>query len=65
MKKLSSSVSPFLMLIIPILLFAGISLKFNQVDLNTELSNNFSTKQFRITMVSVGQQSLVKFLLKK
>ena len=65
MKKLSSSVSPFLMLIIPILLFAGISLKFNQVDSNTELSSNFSTKQIKTTMVSAGQQSLVKFLLKK
>ena len=65
MKKLSSSVSPFLMLIIPILLFAGISLKFNQADSGSQLSSSFSTKQVKTTMVSVGQQSLVKFLLKK
>ena len=65
MKKLSSSVSPFLMLIFPILLFAGISFKFNQVNSSSELSNNFSTKQVKTTMVNVGQQSLVKFLLKK
>ena len=53
------------MLIIPILLFAGISLNFNQVDSGSQLSSSFSTKQVKTTMVSVGQQSLVKFLLKK
>ena len=65
MKKSSTSVSPFLMLIIPILLFAGISLNFNQIDSSSELSSSFSTKQVKTTMVSAGQQSLVKFLLKK
>ena len=53
------------MLVIPILLFAGISLKFNQANSNSELSSSFSSKQIKTTMVSAGQQSLVKFLLKK
>ena len=65
MKKLSTSISPFLMLTVPVLIFAGLSLNFNQNDSTQELSRSFSTKQVKTTMVSVGQQSLVKFLLKK
>ena len=65
MKKLSTSVSPFLMLVVPVLIFAGLSLTFNQEDSGSQLSSSFSTKQVKTTMVSVGQQSLVKFLLKK
>lgn len=64
MKKLSTSVSPFLMLVVPVLIFAGLSLNFNQDD-TQDLSSSFSTKQVKASMVSVGQQSLVKFLLKK
>ena len=65
MKKLSTSVSPFLMLVVPVLIFAGLSLTFNQEDANLQLSSSLSTKQVKTTMVSIGQQSLVKFLLKK
>ena len=65
MKKLSTSVSPFLMLIVPVLIFAGLSLTFSQVDSNSQLGTSFSTKQVESTIVSVGQQSLVNFLLKK
>lgn len=65
MKKLSTSVSPFLMLVIPVLLFAGLSLTFNQDTADNELSSSFSTKSVSDKVVSVSQQSLVKFLLKK
>ena len=53
------------MLIVPVLIFAGLSLTFSQVDSNSQLGTSFSTKQVESTIVSVGQQSLVNFLLKK
>lgn len=65
MKKLSTSVSPFLMLVVPVLIFAGLSLTLNQEESNQELSSSFSTEQVKTTVVNVGQQSFVRFLLKK
>lgn len=65
MKKLSTLVSPFLMLVIPVLLFAGLSLTFNQDVADNEMSSTLSTKSVSNKMANVGQQSLIKFLLKK
>lgn len=64
MKKFSTSVSPFLMLLIPVLLFVGLSLIFNQNVADSETSSSFSAKIAGNKMVNVGQQTLLKFLLK-
>jgi len=65
MKKLSTSVSPFLMLFVPVLLFAGLSFTFNHNSIQSETSSSFYSKQVKTNIISVGEQSLIKFLLKK
>lgn len=65
MKKLSTSVSPFLMLFVPVLLFAGLSFTLNLDSADIESTSSFSTKSVSNKMVNAGQQSLIKFLLKK
>lgn len=65
MKKLSTSVSPFLMMIIPVMLFVGLSLslKDRQVTQDEFVSGNTPSKT--TILVKVGEESLLRFLLKK
>ncbi|MBD3748401.1 MAG: hypothetical protein IE931_02790 [Sphingobacteriales bacterium] len=65
MKKLSTSVSPFLMMIIPVMLFVGLSLslKDRQVMQDEFVSGNTPSKT--TILVKVGEESLLRFLLKK
>jgi hypothetical protein len=66
MKKLSTSVSPFLMMIIPVILFVGLSLAVKENQSQEEFSSNsLSVKNATATMVKVGEQSLMRFLLRK
>ncbi|TKC00840.1 hypothetical protein [Pedobacter cryophilus] len=66
MKKLSTSVSPFLMMIIPVILFVGLSLAGTENQSQEEFSgNSLSVKNATTTMVKVGEQSLMRFLLRK
>jgi len=65
MKKLTTSVSPFLMMFIPVILFVGLSLSLKN---NETAQDEFvsGVKPTRTTiLVSAGEQSLIKFLLKK
>jgi hypothetical protein len=66
MKKLSTSVSPFLMMIIPVMLFVGLSLVLRETPSQEEMSGqNISSKNATTVLVKVGEQSLVRFLLNK
>lgn len=65
MKKSIVSTSPFLMLIIPVILFIGLSLALKQSSTSEEISTNaLVTKNATATIVAVGQQSIMRFLLK-
>ena len=66
MKKLSTSVSPFLMMIIPVILFVGLSLAVKENQSQEEFSSSsLSVKNATASMVKVGEQSLIRFLLRK
>ncbi|MBK0381981.1 hypothetical protein I5M32_03335 [Pedobacter sp. SD-b] len=67
MKKLSNPTSPFLMMIIPVMLFIGLSLTLKTKNIKTDgdftttsVSNNIAYKA-----VKVGELSVMDFLLKK
>ena len=65
MKKLSSSVSPFLMMIIPVVLFVGLTVALRETPNQEELSNhNSAVKSTAKTIVKVGEESLIRFLLR-
>lgn len=65
MKKLSSSVSPFLMMIIPVVLFVGLTVALRETPNQEELSNhNSAVKSTATTIVKVGEESLIRFLLR-
>ena len=64
MKKNNSSASPFLILIIPILLFIGLSLAIKESDSEDLNANFLMRRSATATMVEVGQQSIIRFLLK-
>lgn len=64
MKKLPSSVSPFLMMIIPVVLFVGLTITLKEMPNQEELSNhNIAVKSTATTIVKVGEESLIRFLL--
>ncbi len=67
MKKLSTSVSPFLMMIVPVILFVGLSIAFKGETIdNPENFSSVSTPVKTPTvLVQAGGQSVIKFLLKK
>ena len=66
MKKLSTSVSPFLLMIIPVILFVGLSLTVKENQSQEEFSSDgLSVKNATATMVKVGEQSIMRFLLRK
>lgn len=64
MKKISTSVSPFIMLIVPIILILGLSLGLKQQQQNEE---NFAVddKSKAGLMVKASVSSLVNVMLKK
>ncbi len=65
MKKLTTSVSPFLMMFIPVILFVGLSLSLKSNDTTQdEFVSGISPSKTTI-LVNAGQQSLIQFLLKK
>lgn len=67
MKKLTTSVSPFIMLIVPVLFAVLLSLGFNssktanQDELTTTLSSKTATQK----LVKTGEAAILSFLLKK
>ena len=67
MKKLTTSVSPFIMMIIPVLFMVGLSLTFNTDTSQAQdgLTTTTISKNATQTLVKTGQQSFVRFLLKK
>jgi len=66
MKKLSTTTSPFLMMIIPVILFIGLSIMFKNTEIKaddqlttaTTISSKATSK-----IVKVGEQSIIRFLL--
>jgi hypothetical protein len=65
MKKFQNTTSPFLMMIIPVILFIGLSLTFKNTEIKaddqlttTTISNKAATK-----IVKVGEESILRFLL--
>ncbi len=65
MKKLISSVSPLLLMIIPVLLFVSLSLVFNNETDADEFSGNSKVKNKTELLVQAGKQSFINLLLKK
>lgn len=66
MKKSVNPVSPFLLMIVPVLVFVGLSLSFKdkaKAAIQDELST--TTRISTSKMVKVGEQSFIRFLLKK
>lgn len=62
MKKLSNPVSPFLMLIIPVILFVGLSLALKEEKNNDEFASETGKNKLEL---NVSQASLLKLILKK
>ena len=67
MKKFSTSVSPFIMLFIPVLFAILLSLSFKTLNNNAkaELTTTVSSKTIAQKFVKTGEQSVIEFLLKK
>nr|WP_294896883.1 hypothetical protein [uncultured Pedobacter sp.] len=67
MKKLTTSVSPFLMLIVPVLFAVLLSLSFksNNNGADSELTTITATKTITQKLVKTGETSIVRFLMKK
>jgi hypothetical protein len=65
MKKLTTSLSPFLMMFIPVILFAGLSLSLKKIDVTQDEFVSGSSPLKTTILVKAGEQSLIKFLLKK
>lgn len=61
MKKLSNPVSPFLMLIIPVILFVGLSLALKK-DKTEEFVSETGKNKLEL---NVSKSSLLKLILKK
>jgi hypothetical protein len=67
MKKFNNPVSPFLMMVIPVVLLFMVSttvVKNNKIEDNA-LSTTTITSKATDQMVSLGEKTLVHFLLKK
>lgn len=62
MKKSIISASPFIMLIIPVILFLGLSLAISEEKSKAEFVSNGSVKAS--SLLNVGEVSIVKYLLK-
>ncbi len=67
MKKLSTSVSPFLMLIVPVLfaVLLSFSFKTNNNASESEITTTTATKTTAQKLVKTGETSIIRFLLKK
>lgn len=65
MKKLTTSVSPFLMMFIPVILFVGLSLSLKNNDVTQDDFISGIAPSKTTILVKAGEQSLVQFLLKK
>jgi hypothetical protein len=66
MKKFNNPVSPFLMMIIPVVLFFAVStvaVKENKIADNALSTTTLSAKATN-AMVSIGKKSLINFLSK-
>jgi len=64
MKKNNISASPFLMLVIPIMLFVGLSLALKESNSEDQSVSFLMKRSATATMVEVGQQSIIRFFLK-
>jgi hypothetical protein len=65
MKKLTTSVSPFLMLIVPVLfaMLLSLSFKSNNTEADSELTTTVATKTATQKLVKTGEASIIRFLL--
>ncbi len=65
MKKLSTNTSPFLMMIIPVILFIGLSLTFKNTEIKADdqLTTTSISSKATSKIVKVGEQSIIRFLL--
>ena len=67
MKKFNNPVSPFLMMVIPVVLFfmvSTIAVKNNKIE-DSALSTTTVSNKTTNTMVSFGEKAVINFLLKK
>lgn len=67
MKKLSTSVSPFLMLIIPVLfaILLSLSFKANTSGAENELTTTVSSRTSTQKLVKTGETTIIRLLLTK
>lgn len=65
MKKLTTSVSPFLMMILPVVLFIGLSLTMKTSNSPQEELSSINVPSKTTIIMKAGEQSLVRFLLRK
>ncbi|WP_154647899.1 hypothetical protein [Pedobacter arcticus] len=65
MKKLTTSVSPFLMLIVPVLFAVLLSLSFKSNDAPTDSELTTTTTSATQKLVKTGEASIIRFLLAK
>lgn len=65
MKKLETSVSPFLMLFVPVILFLGLALVLKVDSAEEEFVSGSSNQITTHALVKAGEQSFFRFLLKK
>jgi len=67
MKKLTTSVSPFLMLLVPVLFAILLSLGYSSQNSESqdELTTTVATKTVTQKLVKTGETSIIRFLLKK
>ena len=65
MKKFQNTTSPFLMMIIPVILFIGLSLtiKNTEIKVDDQLTNTTIGNKSATKIVKVGEESILRFLL--
>ncbi|MBC7654814.1 MAG: hypothetical protein H7098_10125 [Oligoflexus sp.] len=65
MKKLSNITSPFLMMIIPVIMFIGLSITFKNTEIKADdqLTTTTTINKATSKIVKVGEQSIIRFLL--
>jgi hypothetical protein len=65
MKKLLNITSPFLMMIIPVIMFIGLSITFKNTEIKADdqLTTTTTINKATSKIVNVGEQSIIRFLL--
>jgi hypothetical protein len=65
MKKLLNITSPFLMMIIPVIMFIGLSITFKNTEIKADdqLTTTTTINKATSKIVKVGEHSIIRFLL--